>query len=66
MVTIKCDVYEKRDFEIFLDYAKEKKIEDCNNNKITPKLLRIELNKIATLKSILKGNNKEDYQKTRN
>ena len=65
MVTIKCDVYEKRDFEIFLDYAREKKIEDCNNNKITPYLLKIELEKLARLKRLLTGKTKEDYQRTR-
>ena len=66
MVTIKCDVYDKRDFEMFLDYAKKKKIEDCNNNKITPYLLKIELEKLARLKRLLTGKVKEDYQITRN
>ena len=66
MVTINCDVYEKRDFEILLDYAKQKKIEDCSNKKITPDLLEIELEKIAILKRVLKGKNKDDYQRTRN
>lgn len=64
MITIKCSVYEKRDFEIFLDYAKEKKIEDCNKGEITLKLLNIELDKINRLKNRLKGIVKEDYQQS--
>jgi hypothetical protein len=57
-------VYEKRDFEVYLDYAKEKKLEDCNNGKITAKLLKIELDKINVLKRRLKGIVREDYQQS--
>ena len=64
MVTIRCSVYEKRDFEVYLDYAKEKLIEDYDNDKITLMLLNIELEKINRLKERLKGKVKEDYQQT--
>lgn len=65
MITIRCDVWERRDLEMFLEYAKEKKIEDCNNGKITEKLLDIELEKIRRLKNRLKGIYKEDYLKSK-
>ena len=64
MVTIRCSVYEKRDFEVFLDYAKDKLIEDFDNNKITLMYLNIELEKIKKLKERLQGKVKEDYQQT--
>lgn len=64
MITIRCSVYEKRDFEVYLDYAKEKLIEDCNNNKMTPMLLKIELEKIKRLKERVNGKAKEDYQQS--
>lgn len=64
MVTIKCAVYEKRDLERFLDYAKDKLIEDCNKDKITVKLLEIELEKIKRLKERVNGKVKEDYQQS--
>lgn len=66
MVIIKCDIYEKGELIRFLDYAKTKKIEDCNNDKITPKLLKLELEKIEILKKIINGKCREDYQQTRN
>ena len=46
----------------FLDYAKQKKIEDCNKDIITPLLLNIELEKINVLKNRVKGKFNEDYQ----
>ena len=64
MVTIKMSVYEKADLLRFLEYAKEKKLEDCNNDVITPLLLKIELEKINTLKDRVNGKFKEDYQQT--
>ena len=64
MITIRCSVYEKRDFEVYLDYAKKKLIEDCNNDKITPILLDIELKKIRALQNRLKGKYTEDYQQS--
>jgi hypothetical protein len=57
-------VYEKRDFEVYLDYAKEKKLEDCNNGKITANLLKIELDKINNLKRRVNGKVREDYQQS--
>ena len=65
MITIKCDVWERRDLELFLEYAKEKKIEDYYNGKITEKLLDLELEKIRRLKNRLKGIYKEDYLKSK-
>ena len=62
MVTIKMSVYEKADLLSFLDCAKEKKIEDCNNDIITPLLLNIELERIKILKNRIKGKFNEDYQ----
>lgn len=62
MITIKMSVYEKADLLSFLDYAKEKKIEDCNNDIITPLLLNIELERIKILKNRIKGKFNEDYQ----
>ena len=62
MITIKMSVYEKADLFSFLDYAKEKKIEDCNNDIITPLLLNIELERIKILKNRIKGKFNEDYQ----
>ncbi len=64
MVTIRCSVYEKRHFEMYLDYAKEKLIEDFDNGKITLMLLNIELEKIRTLQERLKGKVREDYQQS--
>lgn len=62
MVTIKMSVYEKADLLKVLEYAKEKKIEDCNKDIITPLLLNIELEKINVLKNRAKGKFNEDYQ----
>ena len=62
MVTIKMNVYEKADLLKVLEYAKEKKIEDCNKDIITPLLLNIELEKINVLKNRVKGKFNEDYQ----
>ena len=62
MITIKMSVYEKADLLSFLDYAKEEKIEDCNNDIITPLLLNIELERIKILKNRIKGKFNEDYQ----
>ena len=64
MVTIRCSVYEKRDFEVYLDYAKEKLIEDFDNEKITLMLLNIELEKIKRLKERVNGKVREDYQQS--
>lgn len=64
MVTIKMSVYEKADLLKVLEYAKEKKIEDCNKDIITPLLLKIELEKINVLKNRAKGKFNEDYQQT--
>ena len=46
MVTIKCSVYERHDLLKLLDYAKEKKFQDCNDNKITPRLLELDVKTI--------------------
>ena len=62
MITIKMSVYEKADMLKVLEYAKEKKIEDCNNDIITPLLLNIELERIKILKNRIKGKFNEDYQ----
>ena len=64
MVTIKCTVYEKRDLEVILDYAKDLLIEDCNNDKITVKLLNIELGKINKIKQRINGKVTEDYMQS--
>lgn len=64
MVTIKMTAYEKADLLRLLEYAKEKKLEDCNNDVITPLLLKIEIEKINTLKDRVNGKCKEDYQQT--
>lgn len=63
MITILCNVYEKHDMLNILKYAKEKKIEDCNNDLITPGLLKLELEKIDRLKRRILGQKPaEDYQ----
>lgn len=64
MVTIKCSVYEKHDLLKLLDYAKEKKYQDCNDNKITTGLLELDVKTIETLKRRVNGQYKEDYQDT--
>ena len=61
MITVRMGAYEKGDFIRILDYAKEKKIEDCNKGIITPKLLELELKKIYTLKDRINGKYTEDY-----
>ena len=61
MIRINCTVYEKYDMLAMLKYAKKKKIEEFNQNKITAKLLEIELNKIATLERRIEGKYREDY-----
>lgn len=62
MITIKCTVYEKHDLLKILDYAKEKKYQDCNDEKITPKLLHMEVERIELLKRRINGQYREDYQ----
>lgn len=62
MVRINCTVYEKYDMLALLKYAEQKKIEEFKKNKMTSKLLQIELNKIETLKKRINGIYKEDYQ----
>lgn len=62
MVTIRCTVYERHDLLRLLDYAKEKKFKDCNEGKITEKLLQMDVDRIELLKRRLKGEYKEDYQ----
>ena len=65
MVTIHCNVYEKGDLLRILDYAKEKKREDCNNNpKYTEQELEMDLKKIEILKARVNGKYKEDYLDT--
>lgn len=61
MVTIKCSVYEKRDFQVLLEYAKEKKREDCQVGLITPQMLSIDLRKLDNLISLVNGRVVEDY-----
>lgn len=61
MIRINCTVYEKHDMLAMLKYAKQKKIEEFNRNKMTAKLLEIELNKIATLERRVNGIYREDY-----
>lgn len=62
MVTIRCTVYERHDLLRILDYAKEKKVKDCNEGKITAKLLQMDVDRIELLKRRLKGEYKDDYQ----
>ena len=64
MIKIVCSVYEKYDFLEILEYAKKKKIEDCNNNVINPYYLKWELEKLETLKKRVNGIYKEDYDRT--
>lgn len=61
MVTIKCTVYEKHDLLRLLDYAKEKKIQECDEGKITTKLLQMYIDRIELLKRRVKGQYREDY-----
>lgn len=61
MITIICSVYEKHDLLELIDYAKKKKIEDCNNDIITPYLLNIELARLNKLKQRINGKVREDY-----
>lgn len=61
MVNIVCSVYEKCDFLELISYAKKKKIEDCNNNLISPTLLKIELDKLERLKQRVEGKYRHDY-----
>ena len=61
MVRINCTVYEKYDMLSILKYAKRKKIEEFKKNKMTSKMLRIELNKIKTLENRINGIYHEDY-----
>lgn len=62
MVTINCTVYEKHDLLKVLDYAKEKRIEDCDKGKITTEHLELDLKTIETLKLRVHGKYREDYQ----
>ncbi len=64
MVTIKCSVYEKRDFQVLLEYAKEKKRDDCQVGLITPQMLSIDLRKLDNLLSIVNGRVIEDYSQS--
>ena len=63
MITIKCSVWEKSDLLRLLDYAREKKYEDFNNDpKMTKYMLQMDLKKIDTLKKRANGIYREDYQ----
>lgn len=64
MITIRCSVYEKHDLLQAIEYAQKKKIEDYNNEKITYGLLKIELDRLDTLKQRIDGKYKEDYLQT--
>lgn len=61
MITIKMGAYEKADLLHILDYAKEKKYEDFNNDKMTAKLLKMDIDKINVLKARVNGKYTEDY-----
>lgn len=61
MIRIECDVWEQRQLFEYLEYSKNKLIEDCNNGTITDKYLEIELDKIENLRKVLNGNGKSDY-----
>lgn len=61
MVNITCSVYEKCDFLELIEYAKKKKIEDCNNELISPLLLKIELDKLESLRQRVEGKYRHDY-----
>lgn len=61
MVKIECSVYEKYNFLEMIDYAKSKKIEECNNGKITIQLLNLELEKLNKLKDRVNGKAERDY-----
>lgn len=61
MVRIECDVWEQRQLFEYLEYSKNKLIEDYNNGEITEKYLEFELDKIKNLRKVLNGKNKDDY-----
>lgn len=62
MVGINCTIYEKCDFIEFLEYAKQKKIQDYENKKISKKLLDYELERIERLVERIKGKCTTDYE----
>ena len=61
MIKIECDPWEQKQLSEYLQYAKKKLIEDCNNGSITTLYLEIELNKINNLLNIIAGKGKNDY-----
>lgn len=63
MVRIECSVWEKRQLTEYLEYAKKKYCEDCNNDKITVGLLNIELDRINNLLEIINGKVVSDYDR---
>lgn len=64
MVKIECTVYEKYHFLEMIEYAKQKKIEECNNGTITVKLLNLELDKLNRLKARVNGKVQRDYEQS--
>lgn len=61
MVTIRCTVYEKARLLRVLEKAKEDRINEFNEGKITEKLLEIDLKGIQDLIDRVNGNVVEDY-----
>jgi len=61
MIKIECDPWEQKQLSEYLQYAKKKLIEDCNNGLITALYLEIEINKINNLLRIVAGKGQNDY-----
>lgn len=61
MKNIKLDSYEWNDLYRILEYAKQKKTEDVNDNKITEKMYTLDIRAINNLINRINGHYKEEY-----
>lgn len=61
MIKLECDVWEQKQLSEYLQYAKRKLFEECNNGNITALYLEIEVKKIDNLLRVVHGKGEHDY-----
>ena len=61
MVKLECTVWEQKQLSEYLQYAKKKMFEECNNGYITALYLELEVKKIDNLLRVVHGKGDDDY-----
>jgi len=61
MIKLECDVWEQKQLSEYLQYAKKKLFEECNEGKITALYLEIEIKKLDNLLRVVHGKGEHDY-----